>query len=120
MRRQVKINAYTYAQLIKLLLEGTYNCTELAEETGLHYVTVLQYTRELYRAKAAHICAWEKDIRGRDVIKVYKLGPGKDAKRESMTKAERQQRSRAKKKAIAFTKLLSFEAAHAKEHYVSQ
>lgn len=114
-----KINAFTYARLIKLMLEGTYNSQELAEETGLHYVTVLQYSRELYRAKAAHICAWEKDIRGRDVIKIYKLGPGKDAKREKMTRAERQQRSRAKKKAIAFTRLLSFEASHVKEQHVS-
>lgn len=120
MRRQVKINAYSYAQLIKLMLEGTYNCQELANETGLHYVTVLQYARELYRAGAAHICAWEKDIRGRDVIKVYKLGPGKDAKRQKLSKAERQRRSRAKKKAIALTRLLSFEASHVKEQHVSQ
>lgn len=118
--RQVKINAYSYAQLIKLMFEGTYNCQELANETGLHYVTVLQYTRELYRAGAAHICAWEKDIRGRDVIKVYKLGPGKDAKREKMSKAERQRRSRAKKQTLALTRLLSFEASHVKENHVSQ
>lgn len=111
--RQVKINAYSYAQMIKLMMEGTYNCQELANEIGLHYVTVLQYARELYRAGAAHICAWEKDIRGRDVIKVYKLGPGKDAKREKLSDGEKQRRLRAKKKAIAFTKLLSFEASHA-------
>ena len=53
-------NAITQAHLIKLLLEGDYTCQELADETGLHYVTVLQYTRELYRAGAAYIVRWDK------------------------------------------------------------
>lgn len=93
-RRVVKINALTQAHLIKLLLDGDRTCQELAEETGLHYVTVLQYTRELHRAGAAHITRYEKDIRGRDMIKVYKIGKGKDAKREKMTSAEKQARVR--------------------------
>ena len=97
-KRQIKINAITQAQLIKLLLEGIYSCRELAEHSGLHYVTVLQYTRELHRVGAAHISSWEKDDRGRDAIKVYKLGAGKDAKRQRMTQAERQQKRRAKKR----------------------
>jgi predicted ArsR family transcriptional regulator len=99
-KRFVKINALTQAQLIRLLLEGTHSCAELAEETGLHYVTVLHYTRELHRAGAAHICMWEKDTRGRDLVKIYKLGKGADAKREKLTVAERQARSRQKKRAI--------------------
>jgi predicted ArsR family transcriptional regulator len=98
-KRIIKVNAITQAQLIKLLLEGTYTCVELAEMTGLHYVTVLQYTRELHRAGAAHICAWEKDARGRDILKIYKLGAGKDAKRQRMTEAQKQARYRAKMQA---------------------
>ena len=97
-KRQIKINTITQAQLIKLLLEGIYSCRELAEHSGLHYVTVLQYTRELHRVGAAHISSWEKDDRGRDAIKVYKLGAGKDAKRQRMTQAERQQKQRVKKR----------------------
>ena len=97
MKRTVrKMGAITQAQLIKHLLEGIYSCQELAEMTGLHYVTVLQYTRELHRFGAAHISSWEKDSRGRDIIKIYKIGSGKDAKREKMTQAERQARHRAK------------------------
>ena len=95
--KQIKVGAITYAQLIKHMFDGIYSCQELAEITGLHYVTVLQYTRELHAAKAAHICAWGKDARGRDLIKIYKLGPGKDAKRDAMTKTQRSQRHRAKK-----------------------
>lgn len=103
----MKINAYHQARLIKLLLEGTYSCAELAKETGLHYVTVLEYTRELHRAGAAHIAMWEKDGRGRDMIKVYKLGLGKDAKRAKLTAAQRQQRMRDKRKAMAVNNLMA-------------
>lgn len=99
-RRIIKINAITQAHLIKLLLEGTYTCTELAEMTGLHYVTVLHYTRELHRAGAAHIASWDKDLRGRDLVKIYKLGVGKDAKRQKKTSAERQAAYRTKQKQL--------------------
>lgn len=105
-RRIVKINAFTQAKLIEAMLDGVYNCQELAEITGLHYVTVLHYTRELHRAKAAHICQWEKDTRGRDVIKIYKIGRGKDAKREKLTGAQRQARTREKKKAQEVAKIM--------------
>lgn len=97
-KRQIKINAITQAKLIKLLLEGTYTCKELAEMTGLHYVTVLQYTRELHRAKAAYISAWDKDPRGRDLAKIYKLGEGRDAKRQKITAGDRQRAYRTKLK----------------------
>jgi hypothetical protein len=79
----------------------------LAELTGLHYVTVLQYTRELHRAGAAHISSWEKDVRGRDSVKIYKLGVGRDAKREKLTSADRQVRARARKKAHDLTKVMA-------------
>lgn len=105
-KRLIKINAITQAQLIKLLLDGTYNCKELAQETGLHYVTVLQYTRELHRARAAHIAGWEKDSRGRDLAKIYKLGVGKDAKRQRKTDAEKQVAYRIKQKQISLTNKL--------------
>lgn len=101
MRKQIKVGALTYAQLIKHMFEGIYSCQELADHTGLHYVTVLQYTRELHRAGAAHICGWEKDNRGRDAVKLYKIGPGPDAPRSKLTAVQRTTRSRAKKKSAA-------------------
>lgn len=105
-KRQIKINAITQAHLIKLLLEGTYTCHEMAEMTGLHYVTVCQYTRELHRAGAAHIAGWEKDSRGRDLSKIYKLGVGNDKRRQKKTQAERQEAYRAKKKQIKIMELI--------------
>jgi hypothetical protein len=92
----MKINAMSQARLIKLMLEGTYSCAELAAETGLHYVTVLHYTRELHRVGAAHISMWDADTRGRALVKIYKIGAAKDAKRKPMTALERQRRYREK------------------------
>jgi predicted ArsR family transcriptional regulator len=106
-RRVIKINALTQAKLIALMLEGVYTCEQLAEETGLHYVTVLQYARELHRAGAAHISSWEKDSRGRDVIKVYQIGKGPDAKREKLTSAQRQARYRNRKRALAMCQMVA-------------
>lgn len=110
----VKMNAVAQAQLIKLLLEGVYTCKDLAELSGLHYVTVLQYTRELYEAGAAHICMWQKDNRGRDMIKIYKLGEGVDKRRQRMSAAERQAKYRKKVKNIVMqTKLQQVLAGNA-------
>lgn len=97
-KKIIKINAISQAQLIKFLWDGDHSCMTLAEMTGLHYVTVLQYTRELHAAGAAHISTWEKDTRGRDIVKIYKLGPGKDAKREKKPATVRSAAYRAKKK----------------------
>lgn len=102
----IKVGALTYAQLIKFMLEGIYSCKELAEHTGLHYVTVLHYTRELYKAQAAHISSWEKDERGRDVIKIYSLGNGFDAPRQKIPAAERTARYRAKARAAELNRVM--------------
>lgn len=106
----MKLNAMHQARLIKLMLEGTYSCAELAAETGLHYVTVLLYARELHRAGAAHISMWESDTRGRQLVKIYKIGSGKDAKRRSMTAAERQKRHRQKLRNAKILQLMAGKA----------
>ena len=56
-RKIIKVGALTYAQLVKHMLHGDMSCHELAEVTGLHYVTVLQYTRELHGAVPALSCS---------------------------------------------------------------
>lgn len=99
-RNQVKMGAVLYARMIEMMLHGTFSCREIADETGLHYVTVLQYARELYRAGACHIAHWDKDKRGRDITKIYKIGKGQDIKRQRMSKAERTARYREKLRAI--------------------
>lgn len=107
----IKVNQLTQAKLIEALLDGVYSCAELAERTGLHYVTVCNYTKELHRIKAAHICHWDTDSRGRQLLKIYKLGRGTDAKRTKMTRAERQTRYRNKQKQLKQIQLFAGQGA---------
>jgi predicted ArsR family transcriptional regulator len=89
----MKVNCMTFCVLIKLLHDGTRTCAELAEETGLHKLTVYQYTREMHRQGLLHIAAWEPNSYGRSSIRIYMWGPGKDAKRKTVDrKVARQQR----------------------------
>ncbi|WP_288076456.1 ArsR family transcriptional regulator [Pseudomonas sp.] len=83
-RRNQKVNAMTYAILIKLLSEGTRTCRELAEETGLHVSTVYDHTYHLHKQGVIHICMWEGT--GRRQMRVFMLGPGRDAKRETKSR----------------------------------
>lgn len=106
-KRIVKINALTQAKLIELMLDGTFNCQALAEMTGLHYVTVLHYTRALHRAGAAHIDHYEPDARGRHLIRVYKIGRGKDARRPKQTNAEKAAVCRARRKQAQLGQVLA-------------
>lgn len=103
----MKINAFSYAQLIKCITEGPCTIQDACDYTGLHYMTCQQYLRELYRAKVIHISAWEKDPRGRDVIKVYKFGKGRDAQRQKLTGAERMARMRERQKAMRHAQVIA-------------
>lgn len=105
-RNIVRVNAMSFAQLIKYMNEGLYSCKELADLTGLHYVTVLEYTRSMYKAGAVHIGAWEADCRGRHMIKVYHIGPGKDAKRQKISASKRSLAYRVKQKQLDIIKRL--------------
>jgi hypothetical protein len=88
----------SFALLVKEMLAGEYTCEELAERTGLHYVTVLNYTREMHKAGSAYICAWRMNEKRQYVLKVYAIGNMYDVRkpRVALTPAQRTQRYRAK------------------------
>jgi hypothetical protein len=98
---QIKVNAMSFALLVKEMLAGEYTCTQLAERTGLHYVTVLTYTRAMHKAGSAYICAWRMNEKRQYVLKVYGIGEMQDARkpRAAMTPAQRQLKYRMKKHA---------------------
>lgn len=93
------VNAIAYAQLIYHMLDGTMSCKELAEVSGLTIKTVRVYTRALYKAGAVHINGWEKDCLNRDTVRLYKIGSGKDARRELLSRTEQNKRYSAKRMA---------------------
>lgn len=105
--KQVKMGAFSYALMLKYMDEGVYSCADLAEMTGLHLVTVYQYTREIHAAGVAHIALYEPDARGRHNIKVFKLGAGKDAKKPRLSGRARQARCREKKDAIKLAHVMA-------------
>lgn len=98
MPNQIKVNAMSFALLVKEMLAGEYTCEELAEKTGLHYVTVLHYTREMHKAGSAYIAAWRMNDRRQYVLKVYGVGNRADVDkpRKAMSPAQRQLKYRAK------------------------
>ena len=104
----VKVNAMSYAHLIKMLMEGTRTANELARDTGLHKQTVYQYTRELHKVKAVYIADWEKDTLGRDAMPIFMIGNKPDAKRAAMTKAQIAKNYRARKMINTTTKLTNW------------
>jgi predicted transcriptional regulator len=97
----IKLNAYVWGDIINLLLVGASN-REIAEETGLTPDTVREYTTVLHKKKkAVHIDSWDSDPRGAMTVAVYRLGPGKDAKKpKPRTATQRKQAQRARERAL--------------------
>lgn len=95
---KTRINAMSFGFLVQELLSGTYTCEELAERTGLHYCTVLNYTLGMYKAKAIHICGWRMNKNRQYVLKVYKIGDKQDMPkpRKALTHAQRSAKYREK------------------------
>jgi hypothetical protein len=106
-RNYCRVNAMSLAQLLKFLSEGIYSCKELAQESGLHYVTVLTYTREMYRAGVLYVKAWEKDVKGIDQIRIYAFGNKPDAKKQKLSSVEKQRRHRQKKQQMKVVQMMA-------------
>ena len=102
-----KVGALSLAQLVLHLLDGTMTLPELAEATGLHYQTVRAHCGAMHKARAVHIITWEQDARGRDALRVYKMGPGKDAPRRKLSARDRQRAYRSKMAGVAVTHALA-------------
>lgn len=88
-RNYIRVNALAQAHLVRLLLDGDVTCHDLAEEAGLHYVTVLQYVRALRKVGVVYVARWLPDALGRHTTMVLRLGKGKDAPRVRATKSEK-------------------------------
>lgn len=76
----------TFSLMCKLLQEGTRTCAELAEETGLHKLTVYDWVAALHKQKVIHICMWEGE--GRKATRVFMLGSGRDAAKPTKPRAK--------------------------------
>ena len=97
-RRGHKVNALTFSIMCRLLMDGTRTCYELAEDTGLHVLTIYDWTREMHRQGIIHICMWEGE--GRSSTRIFKFGPGEDAVRPIKPRSAVHAQYRAKQKAV--------------------
>ena len=99
---QIKVNAMSYAKLVRALYTNPMTKGGLAEVTGLHIWTVRGYVDALHKEEVIHIVGWEKDGMGRDVTAIYSLGFGADCPRAAKTGAQkaRERRQRAKEAAL--------------------
>lgn len=106
-RKKARINHISILELIRALEPGTMTAKELAEESGLHYVTVLEFCRLARRQNMIHIAMFEKDTRGRDIVKIYKWGRGADAKRTRIPDKVKSAAYRKRKEQMAMNSIMT-------------
>lgn len=93
---QIRVNAMSFAIMVRALYDGPKTQHQLAEITGLHVWTTRAYVRALHKQEVVHITRWDKDSMGRDVTAYYALGMGIDMPREVKTGAQKQRERRAR------------------------
>lgn len=100
-----KVNQEAYAITFKTLIANPCTAYELAEETGLHVVTMQELMRCFARHKLVHISAWDQDTQGRDTTPVWTFGKGKNVPRRRQTRAEIAARYRERQKMLKLVNL---------------
>ncbi len=99
LKKPVRLGALSMAKVISALLEGPCSVPELMGLSGLSANTVHEYMRALRKEGVVHIGAWEKDATGRESLRIFKFGPGKDVARRKKSKALIAKECRQRKKA---------------------
>ena len=107
MARRIHANTLAIVNMLKAMDDGSTR-DQLIEVSGLHHNTIYRWLFAMRKAKLVHIEGWERDWRGCNVVPVYKLGDGKDAKRIApITDAEKAKRYRHRKKLQAIGNALT-------------
>lgn len=102
---QIRLSYITFTLLLEELLSGPCTARSLSDHTGMGHRYMCRLLRTMHEKKVVHIAGWDKDSLGRNGVRVYGLGAGKDAKRVTKSKAEcnRDYRRRASGSALAGT-----------------
>lgn len=110
-RKMTRIGALTSALLIEALIDGA-TCHELAERSGMHYKTVLDYTQALRRVGAIYVYGYDTTARGIPGARIFRLGREKDARKPNpIGVRERSRRYRERCKNRNLTHLIAGTAA---------
>ena len=76
-KRQIKLNALMMAKVVRMLFDGGVTVYQIAEETGLGYITTLRYVNALRREGVVRIDSWVRS--GSQHVAAYELGDEPDA-----------------------------------------
>lgn len=100
-KNAVRINAMSFAAMVKAISEECYTFADLSELSGLGLQTTRLYVKALHKAKAIRVVDWTEDKRGVRSIRVWGLGDEPDAKKpQPLPQKEHSRKYRAKLKHI--------------------
>jgi hypothetical protein len=118
LNKPVRLGAMSMAKITRALLDGACSIRELQVVSGLSTNTLHEYMRALRKERVVHISGWEKDATGRDSLRIFKLGAGKDAPRTRKSKAliarECRQRKKDAQLTQSFAKVIPLNASSSK------
>lgn len=102
----VRVSAMCFCMLIKLMQEHACSYAELAEETGLHNITVRKWVTEMKRQRLIHIADWGT-LDNNHKFPLFRWGCALDKPMPVKTYAQRnreyRQRLSGKRKMLAIT-----------------
>lgn len=114
--RAVRLGPLSVAKIMRALLDGPCSMRELQHTSGLSVNTLHGYLRALRKEGVVHISGWEKDATGRDSLRVFSLGPGKDAPRRRKPKAQVARECRKRKQEAMMLQLFASPLPQAANH----
>lgn len=76
--------------LLKALQESDLTYKEMGDISGFSYFWLVKLIKQLKREKVLHVCGYYKDVNGKETIKIFRYGKGRDAKRFKLTGTEKQ------------------------------
>jgi hypothetical protein len=97
-KRQYRLSHESFASIIEEFLSGPATVESLERASGMTARYINKLLRALRARKMLHIASYEPDPLGRMQVKVWALGPGKDARPKLKTKAEIQRDTRARRR----------------------
>lgn len=84
--------------LMRALEESDLTYKEMAEISGFSIFGLNRIIKRMREQNLVHVCGYYKDCLGKDAIKVFRYGNGKDAKPTHLSAAEKQRKYAQRKK----------------------
>ena len=93
-KRPSAISAFSYAKMIKAIIEGPATVEEICEESGYSKPTVRAYLKALKKERLIYVAEWQEGPNGRVNTPSYGWGDKRDVVRPVRSKNERMRRTR--------------------------